>query len=79
MTRVTYQPAQINMYARTQKGALNGTVQVYKLAPGLYMIDFRRLKGDEAEFYRLYRSVLSECSDLLTKRQSSNANIALNL
>lgn len=43
------------------------------------MIDFRLLKGDEAEFYRLYRSVLSQCSDLLTKRQSSNANIALNL
>jgi serine/threonine protein kinase len=69
----------INIYARTQKGPLNGTVQVYKLAPVLYMIDFRRLKGDEAEFYRLYRSVLSECSNLLTKRQSSNASIALNL
>jgi hypothetical protein len=61
---------QINIYARTQKGALNGTVQVYQLAPGLYMVDFRKRKGDEAEFYRLYRSVLSQCSNLLTKRQS---------
>lgn len=57
----------IDIIGRTGSGLLCCTLQIYRLAPDLHMVDMRKCKGDDHEFWRLYRSIYKQCKSLLKK------------
>jgi hypothetical protein len=41
----------------TQKVALAFTIQIFMMAPGLHMVDFRKGLGDIGEFHGFYKQM----------------------
>jgi serine/threonine protein kinase len=47
------------------KGQLTFRIQIFLMAPGLHMVDFRKGLGDIAEFHRIYKQLCEECKDII--------------
>jgi len=60
----------IRVEAPTSKGLLTFTVQILLLAPQLHMVDFSKSKGDILEFYKLYKRIHDQCSDIACKEHT---------
>jgi serine/threonine protein kinase len=49
----------------TEKGQLTATVQVFSIAPGLHLVDWRKGQGDSLTFYRFYKDIRDSVSELI--------------
>lgn len=49
------------------KGPLSFTIQIFLMAPGLHMVDFRKGLGDIGEFNKIYKQIYEECKELVSK------------
>jgi hypothetical protein len=41
--------------------------QVFTIAPGLFLVDWRRGMGDAMSFYKFYQSMRAQLSDIATE------------
>jgi len=53
----------------SHRGPIYFTVQIFLMAPGLHMVDFRRGKGDILEFHRIFRAITDECKDIINETE----------
>lgn len=49
-------------------GYVMAIVELFEILPGVCFAEFRRARGDPREFHQLFRSIQSDLSDLVTKR-----------
>jgi hypothetical protein len=51
----------------TSKGALSLAVTVFVMAPGIYIIDLMKTKGDTLEFHKFFRLCAEQFADIITR------------
>merc|ERR1739848_711518 len=56
----------IKIISTSERGQLTCTVQVFTIAPGLYLVDWRRGMGDAMSFYKFYHGMRTELSALVS-------------
>jgi len=54
---------------RTPGGLLNMHVQIFILAPGLYLVDFRKGKGNALEYYKFHAKIQEQLKDLSAEEE----------
>lgn len=52
----------------TDKGQLTCTVQIFSIAPGLHLVDWRRGQGDLMSYYKFYKDVREKLADLIANK-----------
>ena len=52
----------------TDKGQLTCTVQIFSIAPGLHLVDWRRGQGDLMSYYKFYKDVREKLGDLIANK-----------
>eukprot|EP00026_Physarum_polycephalum_P008250 Phypoly_transcript_08330.p1 GENE.Phypoly_transcript_08330~~Phypoly_transcript_08330.p1 ORF type:complete len:405 (+),score=47.97 Phypoly_transcript_08330:279-1493(+) len=51
------------------KGQLSFIIQIFLMAPGLHLVDFRKGLGDIGEFQHMYKQIYDKCKDLITSEK----------
>nr|KAJ3410417.1 hypothetical protein HK105_002926 [Polyrhizophydium stewartii] len=57
--------ATINVQAPCNNGMIVIAIYVHQTAFGLSLVDFRKIKGNEREFYRIFREMCDKLSDIV--------------
>ena len=52
----------------TDKGQLTCTVQIFSIAPGLHLVDWRRGQGDLMSYYKFYKEMRDQLGDLIANK-----------
>eukprot|EP01112_Ceratiomyxa_fruticulosa_P010432 TRINITY_DN2762_c0_g1_i1.p1 TRINITY_DN2762_c0_g1~~TRINITY_DN2762_c0_g1_i1.p1 ORF type:complete len:449 (-),score=90.14 TRINITY_DN2762_c0_g1_i1:187-1533(-) len=60
----------LRVTVHTTMGLLSFSIQIFVMAPGLHMIDFRKGKGDILEYHRLFKKVLEQCGNILAHSET---------
>jgi serine/threonine-protein kinase Chk1 len=50
-----------------RKCPLQGDIRIQSFSDDLYMISFRKSKGDPIEFKRFYKAVVGSCEEIVAK------------
>jgi len=56
----------IKIISTSERGQLTCTVQVFTIAPGSYLVDWRRGMGDSMSFYKFYQGMRAQLADLVS-------------
>jgi len=59
--------AKIKISYRTVKGFTVVMAQVFVMVPGVYVVEFRRRKGDVIEYHRFFKSIYGLLQDIVSK------------
>ena len=54
----------------TEKGQLTCTVQVFSIAPGLHLVDWRRGQGDLMAYYKFYKEQRDQLGELISSQNA---------
>jgi len=67
--KIMSQNFKIKVNHSTEKGPLTCAVQIFSIAPGLHLVDWRRGQGDLMSYYKFYKDIRDQLGDLIANKE----------